>query len=233
VRVADVHNAWDRVIDAEPAPVATVSSAGLESVARAFGEFTDLKVGFLCGHSARVAALAATAAAALGRSRGEISQVRAAGFVHDLGRVAVPNGIWEKPGSLSAGEWERVRLHPYYTERVLERSHALAPLAVLAGSHHERLDGSGYHRGATAGQLDLGSRLLAAADAYDAMTHDRPYRPALSPEAARAELGEMVRRERLRSGRRTRSWRQPARHRSRHARVSRRDSASARSRCCA
>ena len=76
----------------------------------------------------------------------------------------MPNGIWDKPGPLSAGEQERVRLHPYYTERVLERSRALAPLALLAGSHHERLDGSGYHRGAKAGQLDVGARLLAAAD---------------------------------------------------------------------
>jgi HD-GYP domain-containing protein (c-di-GMP phosphodiesterase class II) len=107
--------------------------------------------------------------------------------------VSVPNGIWTKPGPLTAGEYERVRLHSYYTERVLERSGALAPLAVLAASHHERLDGSGYHRGATAMQLSVGARLLAAADAFDAMTHDRPYRPALPHAQARTELGEMVR----------------------------------------
>ena len=111
-----------------------------------------------------MAELAATAAEALGCSRAEASEVRAAGFLHDVGRVAVPNGIWDKPGPLSAGEQERVRLHPYYTERVLERSGALAPLALLAGSHHERLDGSGYHRGAAAAQLSVGARLLAAAD---------------------------------------------------------------------
>ena len=87
---------------------------------------------------------------------------------------------------------ERVRLHPYYTERVLGRSQALAPLALLAGSHHERLDGSGYHRGAAAAQLGVGARLLAAADAFDAMTHDRPHRHALGPEQARDELGVMV-----------------------------------------
>ena len=161
-------------------------------VARAFAEFADLKVGFLRGHSTRVAELAANAAEALGCSRSESSEVRAAGLFHDLGRVSVPNGIWEKPGPLSAGEWERVRLHPYYTERVLERSPALAPLALLAGSHHERLDGSGYHRGATAAQLGVGARLLAAADAFDAMTHDRPHRHALGPEQARDELGVMV-----------------------------------------
>ena len=192
LRAADAPDAWERVIAAEPEPVATISRAGLETVARAFAEFTDLKVGFLRGHSTRVAELAANAAEALGCSRSEAAEVRAAGLFHDLGRVAVPNGIWEKRGPLSAGEWERVRLHPYYTERVLERSPALAPLALLAGSHHERLDGSGYHRGASAAQLGVGARLLAAADAFDAMTHDRPHRHALGPEQARDELGVMV-----------------------------------------
>ena len=121
------------------------------------------------------------------------SEVRAAGFFHDLGRVAVPNGIWDKPGPLSAGEWERVRLHPYYTERVLERSAALAPLALLAGSHHERLDGSGYHRGATAAQLE---RRRAAAGRGRRLRRDDPRSPLPArarPEDARAELGEMVR----------------------------------------
>jgi HD-GYP domain-containing protein (c-di-GMP phosphodiesterase class II) len=192
LRAAEVPDAFGRVIDAEPQPVATISRAGIEMVARAFGEFVDLKLAFLTGHSTRVAELAATAAEAVGCSRDEVSAVRAAGFFHDLGRVAVPNGVWDKPGALSGGEWERVRLHPYYTERVLERSPALAPLALLAGSHHERLDGSGYHRGATAGQLGVGARLLAAADAYDAMTHDRPHRRAMPPADARDELGEMV-----------------------------------------
>jgi HD-GYP domain-containing protein (c-di-GMP phosphodiesterase class II) len=193
LHAADVPDAWERVIDAEPGPAATISRAGLEPVARAFGEFIDVKVVFLHGHSSRVAELAATAAEALGCSRAEASELRAAGFFHDLGRVSVPNGTWDKPGPLSAGEWERVRLHAYYTERVIEHSGALAPLALLAGSHHERLDGSGYHRGATAAQLGVGARLLAVADSYDAMTHDRPHRCALRPQDARAELGEMVR----------------------------------------
>ncbi|MDP9188408.1 MAG: HD domain-containing protein [Actinomycetota bacterium] len=193
LRAADPLDAWERVIDAEPQPAATISTAGLGMVARAFGEFADLKVDFLHGHSTRVAELAATAAEALGCSRAEASELRTAGFVHDLGRVSVPNGIWDKPGPLSAGEWERVRLHPYYTERVLGRSGALAPLALLAGSHHERLDGSGYHRGAAAAQLSVGARLLGAADAYDAMTHERPHRGAFRPEDTRTELGEMVR----------------------------------------
>jgi len=190
---ADAPDAWQRVIDAEPEPVATISSAGLMSVARAFGEFADVKVDFLHGHSTRVAELAATAAETLDCAPSEVAAIRAAGYFHDVGRVSVPNGIWEKSGPLSAGEHERVRLHPYYSERVLERSRVLAPLAPLAGAHHERLDGSGYHRGAAAAQLTEGARLLAAADAYDAMTHARPYRPALDAAAARAALGDSVR----------------------------------------
>jgi len=192
VAVTDVPDAWRRVIESEPEPVATIGEGGLDRAAAAFGEFTDVKVAFLHGHSRRVAELAATAAHAIGCSRDEIAQVRTAGFLHDVGRVAVPNGIWAKPAALNAGERERVRLHPYYTERVLEHASPLAALAPIAGAHHERLDGSGYHRGSKAAGITLGARLLAVADAYDAMTHDRPYRAALSAARARAQLAEMV-----------------------------------------
>jgi HD-GYP domain-containing protein (c-di-GMP phosphodiesterase class II) len=197
LRAGAAHDAWERVLAVEPEPVATIPSAELDTVARAFGEFVDLKVGFLGGHSIRVAGLAAAGIQALGRPRVEAAEVRAAGLLHDLGRVAVPNGIWDKRGPLTVGEWERVRLHPYYTQRVLERSSALAPLARSAGAHHERLDGSGYHRAAAAAQLSVAARLLAAADAYDAITHDRPYRPARPAGEARRELREMVRGGRL------------------------------------
>jgi HD-GYP domain-containing protein (c-di-GMP phosphodiesterase class II) len=100
-------------------------------------------------------------------------------------------------GPLTAGEWERVRLHPYYTERILSRSPFLAALAPVATAHHERLDGSGYHRGVGAGSLTPDARLLAAADAYHAMTEPRPHREALSPERAAEILGEEARAGRL------------------------------------
>jgi len=112
--------------------------------------------------------------------------------MHDLGRASVSNGIWDKPDRLTTAEWERVRLHPYYTERVLEKAPALRPLARLAGGHHERLDGSGYHRGDPAALLPLSSRILAAADAYHAMTELRPHRPAFSAEAAALEMAKQV-----------------------------------------
>jgi HD-GYP domain-containing protein (c-di-GMP phosphodiesterase class II) len=116
--------------------------------------------------------------------------LRRAAFVHDLGRVAIGARTWQKPGPLSADEWEQVRLHPYHTERVLSRSGFLAALAPVAGAHHERLDGSGYHRGCRGAELPLAARVLAAADAYHAMCEPRPHRERLSPDRAAEILGE-------------------------------------------
>src|SRR5690606_5636456 len=97
-------------------------------------------------------------------------------------------GIWDKPGPLTSTEWEQVRLHAYHTERILDRSPLLAELAPIAGMHHERIDGSGYHRGASGPAISTGARILAGADSWDAMTHDRPHRPARAPEETEAEL---------------------------------------------
>ena len=123
--------------------------------------------------------------------------MRRAACVHDLGRVGVSAAIWDKAGPLRSGEWEQVRLHPYYTERVLARSRILSPLGALAALHHERLDGSGYHGGLPATMLPLTARILAAADAYHAMTEPRSHRPALTPEAAAEEARREVRAGRL------------------------------------
>jgi HD-GYP domain-containing protein (c-di-GMP phosphodiesterase class II)/DNA-binding CsgD family transcriptional regulator len=182
---------WERVLAAEPAPRARVGPAGLDGVLEVFADFVDLKSPFTLGHSRGVAALAAAAAPSAGLDGDAAAALRRAGLVHDLGRVGVPNGVWDKPGPLSAAEWERVRLHPYYTERILARAPALAPLAATAGRHHERLDGSGYHRG-DAAALSGAARLLAVADAYQAMTQPRPHRPARLPGDAAAQLGAEV-----------------------------------------
>jgi HD-GYP domain-containing protein (c-di-GMP phosphodiesterase class II) len=117
-----------------------------------------------------------------------VTRVRRAALAADLGRVGVSNAIWEKAGPLGFGEWERVRLHPHFTERAFAQSQELAPIGVLAGSHHERLDGSGYHRGTRAPGLDQPARVLAAADCYAAMREARPFRAALSAPAAEAAL---------------------------------------------
>jgi HD-GYP domain-containing protein (c-di-GMP phosphodiesterase class II) len=176
------------VIDSEPKPHRRIPEHRLDDVAAAFADMVDLKSSFTHGHSTAVARLAEAAAAKLGLAESEVVRIRRASLLHDIGRVGVANGIWDKPGPLTATEWEQVRLHPYYAERILSRSPLLAPLAPLAGMHHERQDGSGYHRQATASTIPTGARLLAAADAYQAMTQERPHRPAFTPDTAAEQL---------------------------------------------
>jgi HD-GYP domain-containing protein (c-di-GMP phosphodiesterase class II) len=174
-------------LEAEPTPNARIAPAELERVARALADFADLKSPWMLGHSPAVADLAGVAVAEDDRDA-----VRLAGLLHDLGRVAVPNGIWDKPGALTTAEWERLRLHPHYTERTLARTSAFAPVAALAAACHERLDGRGYHRGLPAATLTTPMRALAAADAYRAMTSERPHRPALSRDDAASRLRDEV-----------------------------------------
>ena len=169
-------------------PPATLAGEALDEACRVIGEFADLKSVFTLGHSPAVAELAEAAAWRLGLGESDVATVRRAALVHDLGRVAVSTGTWEKPGSLTTGEWERVRLHPYFGERVLIRCDGLGPVVAIAGRHHERLDGSGYHRGVGAGDLPLAARIVAAADACQAMTEPRPHRPARAPDAIAREL---------------------------------------------
>jgi HD-GYP domain-containing protein (c-di-GMP phosphodiesterase class II) len=185
---SDGASVWETAMATEPLPWARVDEPRLDDVLRAFADFADLKSPYTRGHSTGVAALAETAAGYAGMSGQEATDLRRAAFVHDLGRTGIPNGIWDKPGPLSRAEWERVRLHPYLSERILSHAGALRPLASLAGSHHERLDGSGYHRGSAAAHLSPAARILAAADAYQAMTQERPHRPALPPETAATQL---------------------------------------------
>jgi HD-GYP domain-containing protein (c-di-GMP phosphodiesterase class II) len=185
------------VIEAEPEPRRWVPEPRLDEVARAFADLVDLKSPFMHGHSTGVAGLAEAAAVNLGLPQTDKVRVRRAGLLHDLGRTGVPNGIWDKPGPLTASEWEQVRLHPYHSERILSRSSALAPLASLAGMHHERQDGSGYHRQAKATTIPTNARLLAAADAYQAMTQERPHRAALTPGAAAEQLNHEATQGRL------------------------------------
>ncbi len=127
----------------------------------------------------------------------ELQELRRGALVHDIGRVAVPARIWQQPGALFADDWERVRLHPYHTERILSRSPFLASLAPIAAFHHERLDGSGYHRGSMAAALSTPARVLAAADTYHTMTEPRPHRGAQRPQQAAGRLGGEVRAGRL------------------------------------
>ena len=188
---------WQAVVATEPEPHHRIPEVRIDAVARAFADMVDLKLPFTRGHSAGVAELAEGAARNLGLNEAEVVVVRRTGLLHDLGRVGVSNRIWEKPGPLTESEWEQIRLHPYQSERILARSPALTPLACPAGMHHERQDGSGYYRQATGPAIPMSARILAAADAYQAMTQERPYRPAFTAAAAAEQLSAEATRGRL------------------------------------
>jgi HD-GYP domain-containing protein (c-di-GMP phosphodiesterase class II) len=179
----DEGDVWEAVLAAEPEPHRTAGETRLDEISHAFSDVADLKTTFTRSHSSEVARLSAGAAAQLGLDKGEITNLKRAALFHDLGRVAVPNGVWDKPRVLSSSDWERVRLHPYYSERILSRSTALAHLAPVAGMHHERQDGTGYHRQLSRAAIPMAARILAAADAYQAMTSTRPYRAAVDPSS--------------------------------------------------
>jgi HD-GYP domain-containing protein (c-di-GMP phosphodiesterase class II) len=182
--------AWEGTLACEPGPWLTLEGGAIDRALEAMGDFADLASPYLVGHSAGVAKLATTAAAQQCRlEAADLVQVRRGALVHDLGRVAVPVRVWQKAAPLTPDDWERVRLHAYYTERVLARSAFLSALAPVASFHHERLDGSGYHRGTAAADLTPAARLLAAADAYHAMTEPRPHRAAFAPGPAAETLG--------------------------------------------
>jgi HD-GYP domain-containing protein (c-di-GMP phosphodiesterase class II)/DNA-binding CsgD family transcriptional regulator len=179
---------WEVALACEPEPVATVAQETLDAALAAIADFADLKSPWIRGHSRRVASLAEEAGRHAGLDDTACERLRRAALVHDLGRVAVENGIWDKPGPLTTPEWERVRLHPYYTERILRRCGSLASLVESASSHHERLDGSGYHRSLPGDALSREDRILAAADVFGALTADRPHRPMFTGDEAAGEL---------------------------------------------
>jgi HD-GYP domain-containing protein (c-di-GMP phosphodiesterase class II)/DNA-binding CsgD family transcriptional regulator len=179
---------WQLVLDVEPEPVMRIPPWRIDPVARCFADMIDLKTHYTLGHSSGVADLAEAAARELGLGEQATAQCRLAGLLHDLGRAGVSNGVWDKRAALRSVDREQVRLHPYYTERVLSRSTALRPLVPVAGMHHERQDGSGYHHQASGRTIPVGARVLAAADVFQAMTQPRPHRPALDTEQAAAHL---------------------------------------------
>ena len=161
-------------IAAEPPPAARAGAAGLDRMCLAFGAFADLKGTHLLGHSLHVAELADAAAGLLGLGADERARLRVAALLHDIGRVGVPSSIWDRPGALGPADWERVRLHSYWTGRILSRC---PTLQVGSGRAHQRRLMAGLPPGARAPELSR-SRVLATADVFGALTEDRPHRPA-------------------------------------------------------
>jgi len=194
---AEAVQTWDAVIAAEPALAMMASGDEFDSKLFAIATFVDLKSPYMLGHSAAVADLAAAAGLALNLPAEDVRLLRRAGLVLGFGRLGVSNAIWDKPGPLGPGERERARMQPYFTERMLRQSAALAPLAALAVQHRERLDGSGYPRGISGRSISGAARVLAAAEAYQAMREPRPHRAGLSADEAVGELRAEVRSGRL------------------------------------
>jgi HD-GYP domain-containing protein (c-di-GMP phosphodiesterase class II) len=160
--------------------------ARLDAIAYAFAGVIDAKSPWTYRHSDRTCMIVLGLAAALGADDDELSDLRRAALLHDVGKLAVSNRILDKPGRLTPGEFARIREHPVITRRVLERVPGFGPLAPVAAAHHERLDGSGYPQGLTGDQLTMPMRLLAVADVYEALTSERPYRAAMRSEEALA-----------------------------------------------
>ncbi len=183
---------WDAVLDLEPEPHRTLSGATLDDALTVAADFIDLKSPYMAGHSRRCAQLVADAAAKLGADEGEITTLRRAALLHEFGTTSIPNSILDKPGPLTRAEFDRVEHHPLLTEQMLRRSPALAELTTVAAAHHEKVDGTGYHKGLRADDVDRGARVLAAADIYVGLTTDRADRPAFSDEYAATEIRRLV-----------------------------------------
>ncbi|HET6562559.1 MAG TPA: HD domain-containing phosphohydrolase [Marmoricola sp.] len=181
-------SSWDELVAAEPALHRELTEQELDSALTVLADYADLKSPYMRGHSRGVAELCRAAAPLVGVNAEGVRTLWRAALVHDLGRTGVPNTIWDKPGPLTPIERERVRMHSYYTERMLSRPHRLAEIGAVAALAHERLDGSGYHRGLTGAAIPMSGRLLAAADHYHGMLESRAHREPVPPRTAAQRL---------------------------------------------
>jgi response regulator RpfG family c-di-GMP phosphodiesterase len=183
---------WEQVLACEPGAPKRLSESELDTACLAIADFSDIKSPWFLNHSPQVAALASTAANRCGLPESDHSLLRRAGLLHDIGKVGISAGLWGKQGALTDREWEKVRLHPYYAERILARPPELAKIGALAALHHERLDGSGYYRSLNATMLTPAARILATANRFCALCEARPHRAAYTPEMAADELKRQV-----------------------------------------
>lgn len=182
------HDTVDEFLAAEPADRGSLTDDDLDRALEAIGDFCDLRCAFFAGHARGTADLVRGAAQVMNLASGDADLAYRAALVHDVGRFGVPGSVWAKPGPLTANELERVRLHAYYVERIFNRPEPLRRIGLLAATHHERMDASGYHRAVGGTMLSSGARILAVADAYHAMRQPRPYRGPLSDAEAVREL---------------------------------------------
>jgi HD-GYP domain-containing protein (c-di-GMP phosphodiesterase class II) len=183
----------ERMLELEPLHrIRQSDDAGLDAIAGAFADLVDTRTPMMGRHGRRVAAFAARTSVALGLEARIAVEVRRAALLHDLGKLLVPIAYLEKPAALSAHEKHVIDDHARFGAAVLERSRVLGGLAPLIAGHHERLDGSGRFPVLVDDDRELGARIIAIADRFEAMTAERPYRPAMTPAHAWAELHREV-----------------------------------------
>jgi HD-GYP domain-containing protein (c-di-GMP phosphodiesterase class II)/DNA-binding CsgD family transcriptional regulator len=184
---------WAAVLAQAPDRDRTLRGDEVDELLRALADFVDLKCPSSPGYSRGVADLVAAAARRQSMPVADITYLYRAGLVHGLGRLGVSNQILEKQGPLSTAEWERLRMYPYLTGRILSRVDGLESVASVATKHEERVDGSGFPRGLAGAELSAQDRLLAAAVAYCQLIESRPRRSAMEPGEVAAELRREVR----------------------------------------
>jgi putative nucleotidyltransferase with HDIG domain len=171
-----------RVLELAPASVNKLEAADIDLICEAFGDVVDAKSSFTYRHSMGVTNAAVDIARQMNLSPERVRLVHRAALLHDLGKLRVPNSILDKPGKLDANEWQIVQEHPRLTREILRRISQFDELALIAGAHHEKLDGSGYPDRLLGSSLPLEARIIAVADVYGALTEDRPYRAGLPLE---------------------------------------------------
>lgn len=175
----------EQVLAFEPATeVIAVDEDYLDDIAIAFGQVIDAKSPFTCGHSERVGLYADLIARHMGMNDADRRRLRRAAILHDVGKLGISSTILEKPGPLDESEWLEMRSHATMTGEILGRIAAFNDIAVIAAAHHERLDGKGYPMRLDGTMISMESRIITVADIFDALTADRPYRPALSVDEA-------------------------------------------------
>ncbi len=180
------------VLDLDPGSAHRLEASRIDQICEAFADVVDAKSPFTYRHSIAAADAAFAIAEGLGLSQERIQLVRRAALLHDIGKLRVPNSILDKQGKLTPEERRVVEEHPGLTRRILQRISAFQELAIVAGQHHERLDGTGYPDRLSAKDLSLESRIIAAADVYAALSENRPYRAGLSLKEISTIMESMV-----------------------------------------
>lgn len=183
---------WTAALAQAPDRSRTLDDNEIDELLGAMADFVDLKCPVSPGYSRAVADLAASAARQLRMPSEDIKRLYRAGLVHGLGKLGVSNQIWEKKGPLSTAEWERVRMYPYLTGRILSRVDGLESVVSVATKHAERIDGSGFPRGIAGGELAPQDRLLGTAVAYHQLLEPRPHQPALDAAGAASQLRQQA-----------------------------------------